>query len=149
MGSSPAEATPSSLSRQHVDRRLFRLALPALGTLAVEPLYIATDTAIIGRVGAEELAGLAAAGTILALIVAGTNFLAYGTTERIASARGAKNMARSGAFAQHALLLGVVIGMLACAALVPLASSSVSLLGAGPEATSHGIRYLPSAAFGL
>ena len=149
MGSSPAEATPSSLSRQHVDRRLFRLALPALGTLAVEPLYVATDTAIIGRVGAEELAGLAAAGTILALIVAGTNFLAYGTTERIASARGAQNEARSGAFAQHALLLGVIIGMLACAALVPLASSIVSLLGAGPEATSHGIRYLTIAAFGL
>ena len=58
-------------------------------------------------------------------------------------------MARSGAFAQHALLLGVVIGMLACAALVPLASSIVSLLGAGPEATSHGIRYLTIAAFGL
>ena len=87
MGSSRAEGTPFSLSRQHVDRRLFRLALPALGTLAVEPLYVATDTAIIGRVGAEELAGLAAAGTILAVIVAGTNFLAYGTTERIASAR--------------------------------------------------------------
>ena len=97
IGLLPAEATPSSLSRQHVDRRLFRLALPALGTLAVEPLYVATDTAIIGRVGAEELAGLAAAGTILALIVAGTNFLAYGTTERIASARGAQNEARSGA----------------------------------------------------
>ena len=39
--------------------------------------------------------------------------------------------------------------MLACAALVPLASSIVSLLGAGPEATSHGIRYLTIAAFGL
>ena len=149
MGSSRAEGTPFSLSRQHVDRRLFRLALPALGTLAVEPLYVATDTAIIGRVGAEELAGLAAAGTILAVIVAGTNFLAYGTTERIASARGARNVARSGAFAQHALLLGLGLGMLACAALVSLASSIVSLLGAGPEATSHGIRYLTVAAFGL
>ena len=137
------------VSRKAVDRTLFRLALPALGTLAVEPLYVATDTAIIGRVGAEELAGLAAAGTVLALIVAGTNFLAYGTTERIANARGASDSTRAISFARHALILGALIGLLACLVLLAFAKPLVSALGAGVEVTSHGTRYLQVASLRL
>ena len=149
MGSSPASTTSPEVSRKAVDRTLFRLALPALGTLAVEPLYVATDTAIIGRVGAEELAGLAAAGTVLALIVAGTNFLAYGTTERIANARGASDSTRAISFARHAMILGALIGLLACLVLLAFAEPLVSALGAGDEVTSHGTRYLQVASLGL
>ncbi|MGA1220555.1 MAG: MATE family efflux transporter, partial [Ilumatobacteraceae bacterium] len=117
LGFSPAESQMSAVERKRVDRTLFRLALPALGTLAVEPLYVATDTAIIGRVGSNELAGLAAAATVLALVVAGTNFLAYGTTERVANAKGASDVDRSTSFARHALLLGALIGIFACVVL--------------------------------
>ena len=73
---------------QH-DRRIVALALPALGALAVEPLYVLVDTAIIGHLGTEPLAGLALASTVLLLVVAGCNFLAYGTTQRVAHQRGA------------------------------------------------------------
>ena len=139
----------SAVERKRVDRTLFRLALPALGTLAVEPLYVATDTAIIGRVGSNELAGLAAAATVLALVVAGTNFLAYGTTERVANAKGASDVERSISFARHALFLGALIGIFACVVLVSLADKLISLLGAGVEVSEHGTRYLSIAAFGL
>lgn len=149
LGYSPADPNAPSALRKSVDRTLFKLALPALGTLAVEPLYVATDTAIIGRVGAEELAGLAAAGTVLALVVAGTNFLAYGTTERVANARGASDVKKAEAFARHALLLGVFIGVLACIILFVLAERLVGVLGAGEEVTAHGSRYLMIASLGL
>lgn len=149
MVSSPANTKLETGSRRTVDRTLFRLALPALGTLAVEPLYVATDTAIIGRVGSEELAGLAAAATILALVVAGTNFLAYGTTERVANARGAHDVNRATSLARHAILLGALIGLIACVALFSLSNSLVRLLGAGDEVTAHGVLYLRIASFGL
>ena len=110
---------------------------------------MATDTAIIGRVGAEELAGLAAAATVLALIVAGTNFLAYGTTERVANARGAHDAARATSFARHAVVLGALIGLFACVLLLALAEPLVAVLGAGDEVTSHGTRYLKIASLGL
>ena len=42
------------------------------------------DTAIVGRLGTEQLAGLAIAATVLSFIFAGANFLTYGTTERVA-----------------------------------------------------------------
>jgi Na+-driven multidrug efflux pump len=40
-------------------RRIAGLALPALGVLAAEPLYLLFDTAVVGRLGALSLAGLA------------------------------------------------------------------------------------------
>ena len=71
-----------------VDRRIIRLGIPALGSLAAEPLYRIVDTAIVGRLGTDQLAGLAIAVTLLALVVAGSNFLTYGTTERVANRLG-------------------------------------------------------------
>ena len=39
------------------DREILRLALPALGALVAEPLYILTDTAVVGRIGTERARG--------------------------------------------------------------------------------------------
>jgi len=33
------------------DREILRLAIPALGALAAEPLYVLVDTAIVGHLG--------------------------------------------------------------------------------------------------
>ena len=71
-----------------------RSAIPALGALAVEPLYVLVDTAIVGRLGTEQLAGLALAATVLSFVVLGSNFLTYGTTERVARTRGRRRSSR-------------------------------------------------------
>ena len=78
------------------DRRIIALAIPALGSLAVEPLYVLVDTAIVGRLGTAQLGGLAIAATVLGLVVAGCNFLTYGTTERVARRLGAGRTGRRG-----------------------------------------------------
>ena len=48
---------------QPYDREILRLALPALGALAAEPLYLLADTAIVGHLGTPQLAALALAAT--------------------------------------------------------------------------------------
>ena len=73
----------SKLALDALDRRILALALPALGTLADEPLYVLADTAIVGHLGTTPLAGLALAASVLLLVTAGCNFLAYGTTQRL------------------------------------------------------------------
>jgi putative MATE family efflux protein len=70
------------------DREIVRLALPALGALAAEPLYVLTDTAIVGHLGTRELAALALAATVLTAVVSLCNFLAYGTTAQVARLHG-------------------------------------------------------------
>jgi hypothetical protein len=75
--------------RSPYDREILRLALPALGALAAEPLYVLVDTAIVGRLGRPQLAALGLAGTVLAGAFTIFNFLTYGTTAVVARASGA------------------------------------------------------------
>src|SRR5437867_6677936 len=78
------------IRRRHPDdREILRLAVPALGALAAEPLYVLTDTAVVGHLGTPQLGGLAVAGTLLTTGFTLFNFLAYGTTAAVARARGA------------------------------------------------------------
>ena len=69
------------------DRRIAALAVPALGALAIEPLYVLVDTAIVGRLGASPLGGLALASTVLNAVLWVCNFLSYGTTARVTRER--------------------------------------------------------------
>jgi Na+-driven multidrug efflux pump len=71
-------------------RSLFRLAVPALGVLAAEPLYVLVDTAVVGHLGAIPLAGLALGGLVLSLVSTQLTFLAYGTTARTARLHGVR-----------------------------------------------------------
>src|SRR6476469_3081270 len=66
------------------DREILWLAIPALGALVAEPLYVLGDTAIIGHLGTVPLAGLALAGLLLSEILGFCTFLEYGTTARAA-----------------------------------------------------------------
>ncbi|MDA2946398.1 MAG: MATE family efflux transporter [Actinomycetota bacterium] len=132
-----------------MDRRLLSLAWPALGALAVEPLYVAVDTAIIGRVGTDELAGLAGAATVLAVVVAGSNFLAYGTTERVAHAVGAGRIDRARALGTQALWAAFVLAAAIVPALVILAPRIVGAIGLELLAADHAVRYLRIAALGV
>jgi len=43
------------------DRELLGLAIPALGALLAEPLYVLTDTAVVGHLGTAQLGGLGVA----------------------------------------------------------------------------------------
>src|SRR5205823_13664359 len=63
------------LRRSSHDREILRLALPALATLAIEPLYILVDTAIVGHLGTAQLAGVGIAAAILGALFALSNFL--------------------------------------------------------------------------
>lgn len=65
------------------------LAWPALIVLAAIPLYVLLDTAVVGRLGAAQLAALAAGATVLGTVTTQLTFLSYGTTARAARHFGA------------------------------------------------------------
>jgi Na+-driven multidrug efflux pump len=77
------------MRRSAYDREILLLALPALGALAAEPLYVLVDTAIVGHLGTTQLAALAIAGTVMSSAFAVFNFLTYGTTAHVARLHGA------------------------------------------------------------
>jgi MATE family, multidrug efflux pump len=131
------------------DRRIVRLALPALGSLAVEPLYVLVDTAIVGRLGTAQLGGLALAASVLSLVTAGCNFLTYGTTERVARRRGGGDPTAAAEVGVQAVWLSTLVG----AALVPLVALGApllgSLLGGDGDVLDYGVTYLRISATGV
>src|SRR4051794_41453064 len=92
------------------DRRIIALAIPALGSLAVEPLYVLVDTAIVGRLGTAQLGGLALSATVLALVINACTFLIYGTTERVARRTGAGDHIGAAEAGVQAMWLGAIVG---------------------------------------
>ena len=86
------------------DREIVRLAVPALGALAAEPLYLLADTAIVGHLGTNPLAGLAVAGSVLTAAFGVFNFLAYSTTASVARQVGAGQPAGRGRVRHRRLL---------------------------------------------
>jgi putative MATE family efflux protein len=135
--------------RSPYDREILRLALPALGALAAEPLYILVDTAIVGHLGRPQIAALGLAGTVLAGAFTIFNFLTYGTTAVVARASGAGQEERAGRLAAQALwislAIGVVLLVVAEAAAVPLLRG----LGGHGESGHFALVYFRIGALGL
>jgi Na+-driven multidrug efflux pump len=75
--------------RSPFDREILRLAVPAFGALIAEPLYLLTDTAVVGHLGTPQLGGLAVANTVLLGSYMVFIFLAYGTTAAVSRLMGA------------------------------------------------------------
>src|ERR1700710_1208052 len=130
------------LLRDDLDRRIVRLAIPALGTLAVEPLYVLVDTAIVGRIGTDQLAGLAVAATVLLTVVALAAFLEYGVTPAIAFAHGAGRPDEARRAATDALALAIIIGTFAGLALAVVARPMAWLLGGRARVLDYAELYL-------
>ncbi|MEB0306840.1 MATE family efflux transporter [Cryobacterium sp. 10I1] len=90
MSASDARVGSIAIFRQRpIDREILRLALPAFGALVAEPLFLLADSAMVGHLGAVDLAGLGLASAVLQTIVGLMVFLAYSTTPAVARWLGA------------------------------------------------------------
>jgi putative MATE family efflux protein len=135
--------------RSPYDREIVGLALPALGALAAEPLYLLADTAMVGHLGTEELAALAIAATLLTGAFTLFNFLTYGTTAQVARLSGAAEHETAGRLAAQALWLASAIGVLLTAALAAAAVPLVSVMGGDGHTGDLAVLYLRIGSLGL
>jgi putative MATE family efflux protein len=135
--------------RRAYDREIFALALPALGALAAEPLYLLADTAIVGHLGTPQLAALALAAIVLSTLVSLCIFLTYGTTARVSRLHGAGEDRAAGALAAQALWLALGVGVAVAAAVAALAVPLVHALGGDGDVAALAVRYLRIATLGV
>ncbi len=127
------------------------LSLPALGTLAAEPLYLLADTAIVGHLGTRELAALALAAVVLGAIVNLCNFLAYGATGRIGRLVGAGDRRAAAFEGIQGLWLAAAVGAVVVLACLLLAGGAMDLLAGDERADVRdaAARYLRIGSLGL
>lgn len=117
-------------------RQIAQLALPALGVLAAEPLYLLFDTAVVGRLGALSLAGVAIGGLVLGMVGSDLTFLSYGTTARSARHFGAGDRNSAVAEGVQATWLALGLGVLTVVAVQAAAVPVVSAI-AGSRGITH------------
>ena len=135
--------------RSQYDGEILRLAVPALGALAAEPLYLLADTAMVGHLGTEELAALAIAATLLAGTFTLFNFLTYGTTAQVARYAGAGQELAAGRIAAQSLWLSSAIGIGLTALLAGLAVPLVDFMGGDGRVGDLAVDYLRIGSLGL
>lgn len=96
--------------RSRHDRAILAFALPALGSLATDPLVSLVDTAWVGRLGTEALGALGVNAGVFGLAFLVFNFLAYGTTPLVATALGEGKRDEAGRTVLAGLVLALVLG---------------------------------------
>jgi putative MATE family efflux protein len=129
-------------------RRVVGLALPALGVLAAEPLYVLVDTAVVGHLGALPLAGLALGGVILTQVATQLTFLSYGTTSRTARLHGAGRRRDAVEEGVQATWLALAAGLVVLVLGQLFAGPVTRLLAGGGEVADAAVSWLRIALFG-
>ena len=140
---------PSGPLRHPHDREILRLAVPAFGALVAEPLFLLTDSAIVGHLGTPELAGLGVAGSLLATAVSLSVFLAYGTTASVARRVGAGDLRAAVSQGIDGLWLAAGLGVLLAVAGLLAAEPLVAAFDPSAETAGHALTYLRISLTGL
>jgi MATE family, multidrug efflux pump len=129
-------------------REIVRLAGPALPVLAAEPLYLLVDTAVVGRLGATPLAGLAVAAVLFAQVTSQLNFLSYGTTARTARLYGSGRRLDAVAEGVQATWLALAVGAVVLGIGQLVARPVAEALGNGGAIAEGAVSWLRIALFG-
>lgn len=135
--------------RRGIDRSIADLAIPALGALIAEPLFLVVDSALVGHLGAEPLAGLAVASSILQTAVGLMIFLAYSTTPLVARRRGAGDLRGAVQAGIDGLWLALAIGVAVGAGLWAASGPLVAAFGAGTGTAEQAYTYLSISCLGI
>ncbi|MGH3166684.1 MAG: MATE family efflux transporter, partial [Trebonia sp.] len=134
---------------QSLDRRIARLGIPALGSIAAEPMYNLADTAIVGHLGRTPLDSLAIAVSALAIVAWVSIFLSTATTSAVARLTASGRPAAAGRAVGAAYVIAAIWGVLVAVFVVLVAPWAAVLLGGHGAAAAGAVGYLRVSAAGL
>ena len=146
MGAVPNTSRPASSG---LNRQVLSLAVPALGALIAEPLFVLADSAMVGHLGAVSLAGLSLASTILTTTVGLFVFLAYATTATTARLFGAGRRTEGLRAGVDGMWLALLLGLGAGAFLGLTAPWLTAAMGADGAVAQAAVAYLRASCPGL
>ncbi|MBB5220189.1 MATE family multidrug resistance protein [Amaricoccus macauensis] len=131
--------TPAAAS----NRRVLAIAGPIMLANVTVPLLGAVDTAVIGQLGqAAPLGAVGLGAVILASIYWIFGFLRMGTTGLVAQARGAGDVAETGALLMRGLMIGLAAGVVFVLAQAALFWGAFRLAPASAEVEALARQYL-------
>ena len=131
------------------DRTILVIALPAFGALIAEPIYVLTDTAIVGHISTEALAGLAVAAAILLTVFSMLIFLAYGTTGIVGRLLGSGQHREAATQGIQAVWLAIFLGAVVTVGIAIWSGALVDLFEPSALVRKEALTYLRISLVGL
>jgi MATE family multidrug resistance protein len=131
-----------AFSRNPRDGAIAALAIPALGTLAIDPLVSIVDTAWVGRIGTVPLAALAVASAVFGAVFAVFNFVHVTITPLVAGEVGRGAPERAGGITKGAIVVSMALGVVLAFVVGSLADVIVEAFGATGEVLEQSVAYL-------
>lgn len=131
-----------AFKRNPRDRAIAALAVPALGTLAIDPLVSIVDTAWVGRLGTVELAALAVASAVFGAVFAVFNFMHVTITPIVAGEVGRGSPERAGGITKGALIFSVGLGIVLALVVGSLSEPIIRAFGATGDVLEQSSAYL-------
>lgn len=135
-------AFTDAFTRNPRDRAIAALAIPALGTLAMDPLVSIVDTAWVGRLGTVPLASLAVASAVFLAVFSIFNFVHAAITPLVAGEVGRGDVHRAGSISVGALVIAATVGLAVAALAIAISPWIVEIFGAEPDVAQDAVTYL-------
>jgi putative MATE family efflux protein len=131
-------------------KSLILISLPAIVSVAMEPVAAMIDTALVGHLNSEWLAAMAISASILTTTAWIFNFLVYTVTARVAQAVGAGDKSLIGGQIRLALLTAAGLGIGVTGIMIPLGSYLLThFMGAEPHIIELALPYYNIRVFGI
>jgi len=125
----------NNVEKDSTSKQILNLAVPALISLAIDPLMTIADTAFVGRYSAPNdpfpLAGLGSAAALLVFSFYVFNFLATATAPLVANRRAANDELGATVVGGQALSLAIVLGSCLCIILLIYQGPLLQVMGTG------------------
>jgi putative MATE family efflux protein len=125
-----------------LDREILRLAIPALAAFAGQPLFLLADAAIVGHLGADALAGLSLASTILQTVIGLMIVLSFTATAMVSRHLGAGDQRRALSAGIDGLWVAAISGVILVGSGLLVTRWIVGMTGADLAVQDQAVRYL-------
>ncbi|MEA1993216.1 MAG: MATE family efflux transporter [Euryarchaeota archaeon] len=130
------------LTSGNIKKSVFHLAWPAVVTMILQMIVGIADIAMVGRLGADELAAVGLGRQLVFVFQGLISGLSVGTTALIARYIGAKEKEKAVAVGEQSLIFGAILSLAVGAVGVLYGDSFLRFLGATPTVVSLGYDYL-------
>jgi putative MATE family efflux protein len=144
-----ASSPTGAIDEEHLIRSVIRLAWPVVVQQVSFSMVQLVDTALVGHLGEDALAGVRLGGQIFWFSQAGMIAVGVGSTAIIARNVGAGRPELASGSLRNAILMALGWGLLVGAGMWFLGSWALGVLGAEQEAQAQGTEYLQAAAIGM
>jgi putative MATE family efflux protein len=142
-------SAPALIDESNLLRSVIRLAWPVIVQQVSFSMVQLVDTALVGHLGEDALAGVRLAGQLFWFSQAGIVAVGIGATAIVARAVGAGESEKASRVLQTSFVMALAWGILMGVLMYTIGGSVLGFLGAEPQAQHDGATFLKYSAIGM